>query len=150
MASNRKKRWNPKYWSKFGVPTAAPEDLMESWLKFPENKRKAEFERRKETWRKEEFEKRKDAWRQEEFQKRKLEHNKKELEKRVEEQKETAAQEEVKEALAQKSVDKHDNMSYNDLKQKAKLKGIKSYWRKKREELIAELDFLSKKPDDAL
>jgi hypothetical protein len=144
MASNRKKRWNPKYWSKFGVPTAAPEDLMESWLKFPENKRKAEFARRKEEWRKKEFDSRKEEWRKEEFQKRKLEHNKEELERRVEEQKE------IKVQKVQKSVDKYDNMSYDELKQKAKSKGIKSYWRKKKEELIAELNFLVKKPDDAL
>ena len=83
MASNRKKRWKPKYWSKFGVPKAAPEDLMESWLMFPENKRKAEFARRKEKWRAEEFAKRKEAWRKEEFQKKKLEHNKKEFEKKL-------------------------------------------------------------------
>ena len=114
---------------------------MGTWLKMPENKRKAEFQRRKEEWRKKEFEQRKEVWRKEEFQKRKLEHNKKELEKRVEVQ---------KEIKVQKSVDKYDNMSYDELKQKAKSKGIKSYWRKKKEELIAELDFLIKKPDDAL
>jgi len=141
MASKRKRRWNPKYWSKYGVPTTAPEGLMGTWLKMPENKRKAEFQRRKEEWRKKEFEQRKEVWRKEEFQKRKLEHNKKELEKRVEVQ---------KEIKVQKSVDKYDNMSYDELKQKAKSKGIKSYWRKKKEELIAELDFLIKKPDDAL
>ena len=133
MASNRKKRWKPKYWSKFGVPTAAPEDLMESWLMFPENKRKAEFERRQEKWRKEEFASRKEAWRKEEFQKKKLEHNKKELEKRVEELKD------------EKSLDKYENMSYDELKQEAKTKGIKNYWRKKREQLAEELDSLKAK-----
>ena len=133
MASNRKKRWKPKYWSKFGVPKAAPEDLMESWLMFPENKRKAEFERRKEKWREEEFAKRKEAWRKEEFQKKKLEHNKKELEKRVEELKN------------KKDVDKPANMSYNDLKQEAKIKGIKNYWNKKKEQLVEELNSLNKK-----
>jgi hypothetical protein len=133
MASNRKKRWKPKYWSKFGVPTAAPDDLMESWLQFPENKRKAEFERRKEKWRKEEFAKRKEEWRREEFDKRKLEHNKKELEKRVEELKN------------KKGVDKYENMSYNDLKQEAKTKGIKNYWSKKKEQLVEELNSLNKK-----
>ena len=121
MASNRKKRWKPKFWSKFGVPTAAPGDLMESWLMFPENKRKAEFAKRKEEWRKEEF------------NKKKLEHNKKELEKRVEELKN------------KKDVDKYENMSYNDLKQEAKTKGIKNYWRKKKEQLVEELDSLFKK-----
>tara|TARA_R110000824_G_scaffold120458_1_gene275899 strand:- start:1216 stop:1638 length:423 start_codon:yes stop_codon:yes gene_type:complete len=136
MASNRKKRWNPKYWSKYGVPTAAPGDLMESWLKFPENKRKAEFARRKETWQKEEFAKRKEAWRKEEFQKRKLVHNKKELEKRVEEVKDEKI---IKD---KKSVDKYENMGYNRLKQEAKIKGIKNYWRKKREQLIEDLDSL--------
>ena len=118
MASNRKKRWKPKYWSKFGVPKAAPEDLMESWLMFPENKRKAEFARRKEEWRKEEFEK------------RKLEHNKKEFKKKLKEQ---------------KNVDKPANMSYNDLKQEAKTKGIKNYWNKKKEQLVEELNSLNKK-----
>ena len=130
MASNRKKRWKPKYWSKFGVPKAAPEDLMESWLMFPENKRKAEFARRKEEWRKEEFEKRKEEWRKEEFEKRKLEHNKKEFKKKLKEQ---------------KSVDKPENMSYNDLKQEAKVKGIKNYWNKKKEQLVEELNSLNKK-----
>ena len=127
MASNRKKRWKPKYWSKFGVPKAAPEDLMESWLMFPENKRKAEFERRKEKWREEEFAKRKEAWRKEEFQKR------------VEEIKDEKI---IKE---QKSVDKPANMSYNDLKQEAKTKGIKNYWNKKKEQLVEELNSLNKK-----
>jgi len=130
MASNRKKRWKPKYWSKFGVPKAAPEDLMESWLMFPENKRKAEFARRKEEWRKEEFEKRKEEWRKEEFEKRKLEHNKKEFKKKLKEQ---------------KNVDKPANMSYNDLKQEAKTKGIKNYWNKKKEQLVEELNSLNKK-----
>jgi len=130
MASNRKKRWKPKYWSKYGVPKAAPEDLMESWLMFPENKRKAEFERRKEEWRKEEFERRKEEWRKEEFDKRKLEHNKKEFKKKLKEQ---------------KSVDKPENMSYNDLKQEAKTKGIKNYWNKKKEQLVEELNSLNKK-----
>jgi len=130
MASNRKKRWKPKYWSKYGVPKAAPEDLMESWLMFPENKRKAEFERRKEEWRKEEFERRKEEWRKEEFDKRKLEHNKKEFKKKLKEQ---------------KSVDKPENMSYNDLKQEAKVKGIKNYWNKKKEQLVEELNSLNKK-----
>jgi len=130
MASNRKKRWKPKYWSKFGVPTAAPDDLMESWLMFPENKRKAEFARRKEEWRKEEFEKRKEEWRKEEFEKRKLEHNKKEFKKKLKEQ---------------KNVDKPANMSYNDLKQEAKTKGIKNYWNKKKEQLVEELNSLNKK-----
>ena len=139
MASNRKKRWKPKYWSKFGVPKAAPEDLMESWLMFPENKRKAEFARRKEKWRAEEFAKRKDAWRKEEFQKKKLEHNKKEFKKRVEEIKDEKI---IKE---QKSVDKPANMSYNDLKQEAKTKGIKNYWNKKKEQLVEELNSLNKK-----
>jgi hypothetical protein len=41
-------------------------------------------------------------------------------------------------------------MSYDKLKQTAKSKGIKGYWRKKKEELIAELNFLINKPDDAL
>ena len=130
MASNRKKRWKPKYWSKYGVPKAAPDDLMESWLMFPENKRKAEFERRKEEWRKEEFERRKEEWRKEEFDKRKLEHNKKEFKKKLKEQ---------------KSVDKPENMSYNDLKQEAKVKGIKNYWNKKKEQLVEELNSLNKK-----
>ena len=130
MASNRKKRWKPKYWSKFGVPTAAPDDLMESWLMFPENKRKAEFAKRKEEWRKEEFEKRKEKWRKEEFEKKKLEHNKKEFKKKLKEQ---------------KSVDKPENMSYNNLKQEAKVKGIKNYWNKKKEQLVEELNSLNKK-----
>jgi hypothetical protein len=130
MASNRKKRWKPKYWSKFGVPKAAPGDLMESWLMFPENKRKAEFARRKEEWRKEEFARRKEEWRKEEFEKRKLEHNKKEFKKKLKEQ---------------KNVDKPANMSYNDLKQEAKVKGIKNYWNKKKEQLVEELNSLNKK-----
>ena len=130
MASKRKRRWFPKYWSKYGVPKAAPEDLMRTWLQFPENKRKAEFERRLEEWRKEEFTKRKEEWRREEFDKKKLEHNKKEFKKKIKEQ---------------KSVDKYENMSYNDLKQEAKIKGIKNYWRKKKEQLVEELDSLFKK-----
>jgi hypothetical protein len=147
MASNRKKRWKPKYWSKFGVPKAAPEDLMESWLMFPENKRKAEFARRKEEWRKEEFAKRKGEWRKEEFQKRKLEHNKKELKKRVEESKDKKSldKKRVEELKDEKSLDKYENMSYDELKQEAKTKGIKNYWRKKREQLAEELDSLKAK-----
>jgi len=132
MASNRKKRWNPKYWSKYGVPKNAPEGLMGKWLEAPENLRKAEFEKRQQEWRETEFKKRKEAWRREEFQKRKLEHNKKELKKRVEETKKKE----------NKKLDKYENMSYDDLKKEAKSKGIDSYWRMKKEQLIEQLNLL--------
>tara|TARA_R100000008_G_scaffold58118_1_gene36028 strand:+ start:1367 stop:1768 length:402 start_codon:yes stop_codon:yes gene_type:complete len=132
MASNRKKRWNPKYWSKYGVPKNAPEGLMEKWLEVPENLRKAEFERRQQEWRETEFKKRKEVWRREEFQKRKLEYNKKEFEKRVEEAKKKE----------NKNLDKYENMSYDNLKEEAKKRGIDNYWRKKKQELIKELNLL--------
>ena len=69
-------------------------------------------------------------WRKEEIDKRKLEHNKKEFKKKLKEQ---------------KSVDKPENMSYNNLKQEAKVKGIKNYWNKKKEQLVEELNSLNKK-----
>ena len=135
MASNRKKRWNPKYWSKYGVPKNAPEGLMEKQLEIPENIRKAEFEKRQQEWRETEFKKRKEAWRREEFQKRKLEHNKKELEKRV---KETKKKENKNKE--NKNLDKYENMSYDNLKEEAKKRGIDNYCRKKKEQLIAQLN----------
>ena len=97
--------------------------------------------------RKEEFEKRKGEWRKEEFQKRKLEHNKKELKKRVEESKDKKSldKKRVEELKDEKSLDKYENMSYDELKQEAKTKGIKNYWRKKREQLAEELDSLKAK-----
>ena len=61
---------------------------------------------------------------------RKLENNKKEFKKKLKEQ---------------KNVDKPANMSYNDLKQEAKTKGIKNYWNKKKEQLVEELNSLNKK-----
>ena len=36
-------------------------------------------------------------------------------------------------------------MSYNNLKQEAKVKGIKNYWNKKKEQLVEELNSLNKK-----